>query len=65
MTAHLTETDVARRCKLSTRTLQRWRYEGTGPAYLKLGGKVVYRLADIEEWEAESVTRPLKSGSST
>lgn len=51
MDAHLTERELATRCKLSIRTLQRWRYIGKGPTYLKLGGRVVYRLADVEEWE--------------
>ena len=26
------------------------RYRGTGPAYVKVGRKVFYRKADVEEW---------------
>jgi predicted DNA-binding transcriptional regulator AlpA len=51
MSTHLTEREVATRCKLSVRTLQRWRYIGMGPSYLKLGGRIVYRLSDVEAWE--------------
>ena len=48
---HLNEQALADRLGLSVRTLQRWRWKGKGPAYLKLGGRVVYRLEDVEAWE--------------
>jgi len=48
---HLTQTEVARRWCLSPRTLERWRWLGQGPAFLKLGGRVAYRLEDIEAFE--------------
>lgn len=35
---------------LSRRTLEKHRTYGTGPAYRKLGGRVVYALADLEAW---------------
>jgi hypothetical protein len=49
---HFTQIDLARRWRISPRTLERWRWEGKGPRYLKLGGRVVYRLEDIEAFEA-------------
>ncbi|WP_241666919.1 helix-turn-helix transcriptional regulator [Muricoccus nepalensis] len=49
---HLTQFDLANRWRLSHRTLERWRYDGKGPTYLKLGGAVVYRLEDVEAYEA-------------
>ena len=48
---HLTQKDLARRWCLSPRTLERWRWSGQGPVYLKLGGRVAYRLEDIEAFE--------------
>jgi hypothetical protein len=51
--SHLHQMDVARRWRVSPRTLERWRYVGTGPRYL--GGRVVYRLSDIEEYERGAV----------
>jgi hypothetical protein len=45
---------LARRWGLSHRTLERWRCKGQGPNYLKLGGRVSYRLADIERFEAQN-----------
>ena len=49
---HLTSLDLARRWRLSPRTLERWRWLGQGPAYLKLGAAVAYRLDDVEAFEA-------------
>lgn len=52
--AHLSQVQLARRWQLSPRTLERWRCHGHGPAFLKLGGRVVYRLDDVEAFEAQS-----------
>jgi hypothetical protein len=35
--------------------LERWRWLGEGPRFLKIGGRVVYRLEDIERYEAEQL----------
>jgi hypothetical protein len=48
---HLNQTELSRRWGLSPRTLERWRWVGRGPAYVKLGGRVVYRLEDVECFE--------------
>lgn len=50
---HLTETDLARRWRMSERTLQAWRWRKVGPPYLKAMGRVLYRLSDIETFEAD------------
>jgi hypothetical protein len=50
---HLNQIQLARRWSLSPRTLERWRWLGLGPRYLKIVGRVVYRLEDIEAFEAE------------
>lgn len=49
---HLKQRDLANRWNISPRTLERWRWTGEGPAYVKIGGRVVYRLEDIEAFEA-------------
>jgi hypothetical protein len=40
---------------MSPRTLERWRWLGEGPPFLKLGkgGHVVYRVQDIESYERQ------------
>jgi len=48
---HLNQDQLARRWSLSARTLERWRSHGKGPCYLRLGGRVAYRLEDIEAFE--------------
>lgn len=35
---------------LKPQTLAKWRLRHKGPAYLKLGGKIRYRVIDIQEW---------------
>ena len=45
---HLTQDDLAQRWRISARTLERWRWLQEGPQFLKIGGRVVYRLADVE-----------------
>jgi len=54
-TKHLTQSEVARRWCLSPRTLERWRWLGKGPPFLKIGGRVAYRLEDIEAFEAAQI----------
>ena len=55
---HLHQTDLARRWRISPRTLERWRWLNQGPRYLKIGGRVAYRLEDIEAFEAEQLRAP-------
>ena len=52
---HLTQVPVADRWQMSVRTLERWRWLGQGPRFMKLGGRVAYRLEDIEAFEAEQL----------
>ncbi|KQY13204.1 helix-turn-helix transcriptional regulator [Rhizobium sp. Root482] len=54
-TKHLNQIDLAARWNISHRTLERWRWTGEGPRFVKLGGRVVYRLEDIEEYEREQI----------
>jgi hypothetical protein len=54
--------DLARRWSMSERTLERWRWLGQGPRFLKLGGRVLYRLEDIEAFEAERVRQSTPRG---
>ncbi|MER8955524.1 helix-turn-helix domain-containing protein [Mesorhizobium sp. M0045] len=42
--------EAAEFLSLSSRTLEKHRTYGTGPAYRKLGGRVVYALDDLQAW---------------
>lgn len=47
---YLRTPEAARFLGLSGRTLEKHRTYGTGPRYSKLGGRVVYRLEDLQAW---------------
>jgi predicted site-specific integrase-resolvase len=47
----LNQARLAGRWQLSPRTLERWRWKGEGPPFVKIGGRVVYRMDDILAYE--------------
>jgi predicted DNA-binding transcriptional regulator AlpA len=49
---YLRTPEAARFVGLSIRTLEKHRIYGTGPRYSKLGGRVVYRVEDLQTWVA-------------
>ena len=49
--------EAARFLSLSSRTLEKHRCFGTGPLYRKLGGRVVYTIADLQQWADRGVRR--------
>jgi hypothetical protein len=55
----LTEKMLADRWVCSVARLQHWRTVGEGPQYLKIVGKVLYRLKDIEAYEEACLVRKL------
>ncbi len=54
---HLNQRQLGDRWDVSEATLERWRSEGIGPVFLKLQGRVLYRLEDVEAFEAESLRK--------
>jgi hypothetical protein len=55
---HLNQIELADRWHVSPRTLERWRCFGGGPPFLKINGRVLYRLEDIEAFEAGQLRMP-------
>jgi len=49
---HLNQVQLARRWSLSPRTLERWRWLKRGPAFMRIGGAIRYRIEDVEAFEA-------------
>lgn len=47
---YLRTPEASRFVGLSIRTLEKHRIYGTGPRYSKLGGRVVYRVEDLQAW---------------
>ena len=48
----MTEAELAARWRHSLRSLQRWRADGNGPPYLRIGRRIVFRITDVEAFEA-------------
>jgi hypothetical protein len=48
---HLLEEDLAERWRVSVRTIQRWRSQGTVPRHFRVNQRVLYRLSDVEAFE--------------
>jgi predicted DNA-binding transcriptional regulator AlpA len=50
----LSNNEAAACLGIKPQTLRRWRWEGTGPSYVRLGNsvksKTAYRPADLEAW---------------
>lgn len=36
---------------VTTRTLSNWRWAGKGPRFVRLGGRILYELEEVEAWE--------------
>lgn len=50
----LTEAELAARWLHSHRSLQRWRASGKGPRSIRIGQRVIYRVSDVEAFEANA-----------
>ena len=64
LTNHLNQVQLSRRWSLSPRTLERWRWERKGPRHLKVGGRVLYRLEDVEDFERAGLSTNTGAGRS-
>jgi len=53
-TSLMRETEAARLLGLSARTLQKWRWNGRGPKFLRLNGAVRYARSDLENFVASA-----------
>ena len=63
-TRYLNTHQAAKFLGLSPRTLDRYRVKGSGPVYLKFGGRVRYVTEDLEAW-AEARRRTSTSDDGT
>lgn len=53
---YLREADAAERLGVKPRSLQRWRQLGTGPAFTRMGARLIaYRATDLDTWAASRV----------
>ena len=53
----LTDQRLVARWQIHRQTLLRWRRQSTGPAYVRIEGRVLYPLAEVEQYEkANTIT---------
>lgn len=50
---NLNEQQSAEHVNLSPYTMRNMRQAGRGPAFARLGGRVIYRRSDLDKWIAE------------
>lgn len=48
---HLTQRDLAKRWNKSVATIEKYRSIGNSPRFLKIGGIVLFREEDVQEYE--------------
>lgn len=46
----MTVKEVTEWCRISRATLMRWLRTGRGPAYVRLGRRILFRRDDVERW---------------
>lgn len=51
----LTPLEVASRLNVSISTLNKWRLSGAGPRFAKIGAKINYDEAGLEDWLATRI----------
>ncbi|MBL0941392.1 MAG: helix-turn-helix domain-containing protein [Alphaproteobacteria bacterium] len=51
----LTSERLAERWSITPATLKQWRWNGRGPHFLKIGGRVLYRVEDVEDFESQKL----------
>lgn len=56
---YLTPQELAERYKgaVTVRTLANWRSTGNGPKFTKIGGRVLYPVEAVVEWEKSRTTK--------
>jgi hypothetical protein len=50
--SNLNQMQLADRWDPAPRTLEQWRWRAVGPRYLKIDGRVITPLAEVERYEA-------------
>ena len=50
---YLTATKLAARWHITPHTLGQWRWNGRGPRFSKMGKRILYKLENVEKFEAQ------------
>ena len=55
----LTERETAEYLQICKDTLRNWRWQKCGPAYIKIGRLIRYRIDDLEKYKRQRTVEPL------
>src|SRR5262245_7361480 len=58
MPENLIEAEAADYTRTKPGTLANWRSLGKGPRYVRAGGRILYRKADLDRWLEKNATDP-------
>ncbi|MFB1487408.1 MULTISPECIES: helix-turn-helix transcriptional regulator [unclassified Thiocapsa] len=61
---YIRPTDAAAELGCTERTLARWRSEGRGPAYTRIGARVFYRKTALTDYARAAEVQPVRSAAS-
>ncbi|MBF0095377.1 MAG: helix-turn-helix domain-containing protein [Alphaproteobacteria bacterium] len=53
-TPYLSQSQLSDRWHISPKTLERWRWLNQGLPYVKIGNRILYRVEDVEMFEAQN-----------
>lgn len=56
-----TPSEVSAETTISLQTLAQYRSRGTGPRFIKAGGRVLYRWSDVDAWLDANTRQSTKS----
>ena len=56
----LSTNEAAEFVQNSARTFSRWRSQGVGPSYVRVGGKIRYQQSDLKEWVTRHRVHPVR-----
>lgn len=54
-TPFLTSSELAKRWRLTPKTLDKWRCAGKSPPYEKIGSRILYKIDEIEAFERKAL----------
>ena len=55
---YVSEREAAPELKKCQRTMQRWRRQGIGPPWTKIGNRIYYRVDAVKRWLREQEVEP-------
>jgi Helix-turn-helix domain len=57
---YMLEATIAKQLNLTPQTLRKWRRQGKGPAFIKIGRRIFYRVASCDAWLKSREIQPVR-----